>query len=176
MAKKKAPAKKAGPKLVKNAKSAKKAKGAKPGRVWQSSNRGADRAAAAKRAHKTPEQVPLIKGLRRPGLDRACRRIGDNRAAVARMQAEGRDLESHAHDEMRKDKVNTWQSAGVTLVRIQGEERLRVSTSRQTASTAPGKGAGDDIEPVEELEEQQADNAVDDVDAAAGDVDEDQVH
>ncbi len=175
---KKAPAKKAGPKLVKGAKSAKKSAAKKPARVWES-NRGAERAAAAKKTTKAPAQVPLIKGLRIPSLDRHCRHIGDQRAGIARMQAELKDMERLAHEDMRKHRRETWQSAGVTLVRVPGEERLRVTTSRSGDSTAPADTpVADEVEDQDEpTQTAERTEAVDQVDDPGGvDGEEDQVH
>lgn len=134
MAKKKAAAKKAAPKKKVAAPKPRFVKTAK----WQSS-RGSERAAAAKKTTKAEAQIPLIKGLRIPALDRDCRHIADTRSAIARLQAEEKDLERVTHEDMKKYKQVTWQSAGVTLVRVPGEERLRVATSRQSGSTTPGE-------------------------------------
>ncbi len=163
---KKVAAKKAAPKprLVKPAGKTKKVE-SKPARVWQS-KRGATKEVKAKRATRTPEQKPLIEGLRIPKLDRHCRRIGDQRAAIARMQGELKDMERLAHEDMRAEKRETWQAAGVTLVRVPGEERLRVTTSRSSDSTAPVQERETEV-PAQDLQE-----AVDELGDAIGAADD----
>lgn len=177
MAKKKAAAKKAAPKpkSVKGKATAPKKAAAKTApkkgaRVWES-KRGADRAAAAKATTKAPAQVPLIRGLRIPSLDKDCRLIADTRAAIARLQAEEKDLERIAHEDMKKHRQTSWQSAGVTLVRVPGEERLRVTTSRSGSSTSPAEETTAPATPIADEDPQldQAageleDSIVDDVD------------
>lgn len=135
------------PKMKLVAKKAKAAKAAKPARVWKS-NRGEERAAEAKARTKAPAQVPLIRGLRIPALDRVCAQIADTRAAQNRLRGEEADLERHAHKIMIDKKQMTWQSAGVELARVPGDEKLRVRTSRDnsTSTAPPVDDAGDEEE------------------------------
>lgn len=123
---KKAAAKKAPAKKTKPV----KAKASKPSKGRWTAPGAKDRATAAKKATKAETQVPLIKGLRIRSLDNVCGHISDNRAAIARLQGEEADLERQAHDLLKKHDKQSWQHAGVILVRVPGEEKLTVKTVR----------------------------------------------
>lgn len=89
-----------------------------------------DRARAAKAATREPKQAPLIKGLRIRALDNVCAHISDTRAAIARLQGEEADLETHAHSLLKKHDQMSWQFAQVAIMRQPGEEKLIVRTLR----------------------------------------------
>lgn len=114
---------------------------------------GAERAKAAKQVTRAAAQVPLIKGLRIRSLDNVCASIADTRAAINRLKGEEADLERHAHKLLTDHKQTTWQSAGVTLVLVPGQEKLIVKTSRNnsTAEAPPVPPVVEDV-----LEDQPA--------------------
>lgn len=106
-------------------------------RKW-SSGQGKQRAAEMKDRTRVPRQPALIPGALKGdsrALNASCANIADNRAAIARLQAEEKDMERHAHEQMRKEGRTNYSAAGVTLVRVPGEEKLIVRRSRDGAST-----------------------------------------
>lgn len=86
------------------------------------------------------EQLELIKGVRYTELDRACRDIGDNRDEVNRLKGEGADLELNALKRMRIHGVTGYKNAGVTLMIVAGDEKLRVIKDRD-GKASDGGGA-----------------------------------
>lgn len=114
MVKKKA-AKKAAPKKA----AAKAAKKSKPART-------------TRRAAKTPknEQLELVKGVRYTDLDRFCSQIGDNRDEINDLKRQGSDVEQSALKAMRMHGVTGYNYRGVTLMIVEGEQKLRVIKAR----------------------------------------------
>lgn len=89
--------------------------------------------------------------LRIKPLDDICASISDTRGQQADLRAEEAGLEQTALHLMRKHNKTAWRAHGVELVRVPGEEKLRVRTSRDTATaeTEPeDTGTGKDIPPV----------------------------
>jgi hypothetical protein len=117
----------------------------------------------AKSATKAPAQVPLIRGLRIPSLDRHCASIADIRAAKNRLVGEEQTELRSMHKDMIKHNQMSWQSAGVEVVRVPGDEKLRVHTTKET-STAPAQPPVVEDEELEqaagELEESIVDTGV----------------
>src|SRR5262245_33241356 len=86
---------------------------------------------------KTPREqdLPGMENRRIKALDEVCASIADCRGSMNDLRAQEGDLERHALKLMHKHEKQTWQHAGVELLRVPGEEKLRVRTSR-TAATA----------------------------------------
>lgn len=115
----------------------------------------AAKASKATRAKKPKnEQLELIKGVRFSELDRFCRQIGTNRDDVNTLKREGADVEQNAMKAMRLRGVTGYNYAGVTLMIVQGEEKLRVIKARDgqasestgaanTQETGTGQDAGE---------------------------------
>ncbi len=172
-AKKKAAATKRAKAAAPKRAAAKSAKASKSKGRWSAPG-AKDRAAAAKRATKSPEQPPLIKGLRIRALDNVCGHISDTRAAIARLQGEEADLERQAHQLLVKHDQMSWQAAGVAILRKPGEETLIVRTVR-SRGPAPAPQP-EDTEPAPPIDEQPPASQTPERAAAVEDVDDGQVH
>ncbi|CAB4187273.1 hypothetical protein UFOVP1601_16 [uncultured Caudovirales phage] len=93
--------------------------------------------AKAEKTEKTPKSKPL------PGMEEAihtrlntlCEQISETRAQVNQLRGEDNDLCRHALAYMHDNKVRTYRFAGVELARVPGEEKLRVRTSKEAATT-----------------------------------------
>ena len=94
--------------------------------------------------------LPGMEQYRSQKLDNACERIADARATMATLRADEAGDERIALDLMRGVNITSYRYAGVELVRVPGEEKLRVRTSKVNA-TAEGtvqhddSGDGEDI-------------------------------
>lgn len=133
MAKKKAAApKKAAPKSAKK----------KPAKVW-TSGRGKARAAQTKKRTAAPKQPTLFKGLRIRSLDKICEVISDTRAAMNQLRKEEQENKRTAHRLMRENKQMSWSAAGVELIRVPGDEKLRVNTAKETTTAPADEGEAD---------------------------------
>lgn len=128
-----------------------KAKAAKSTTRW-TSGRGEERAKQAKSATQTPKQIPLVKGLRIRALDNICGHISDTRAAIARLQGEEADLELKAHALLQEHKQQTWEHAGVALIRKPGVETMIVKTVRNRPPAAAAQPENGDEAPAPEGE------------------------
>jgi len=96
-----------------------------------------------------PRQVPL-NGME----DVRIRSLDDCAASIAEIRDQMNDLRGQEADQlrraltlMRKHERETWRAAGVELVRVPGEEKLRVRTSKEQATA--------------EVEEEEQDEQVD---------------
>ena len=67
-------------------------------------------------------------------LDNACERISDTRAELNKLREDEAGDERIALDLMRTHDLRSYRHAGVELVRVPGEEKLRVRTSRTSAT------------------------------------------
>ena len=117
---------------------ARKAKAARP----------ASAKTARKRA-KSPEQQELIQGVRYTDLDRLCRNIGDTRDEINRYKGEDADLGLKAIKAMRLHGVTAYKQAGITLMLVPGDEKLRVLKDR-VGKASSGTGAAEPDEPTDE--------------------------
>lgn len=99
------------------------------------------KAKAAKRGRKAPEQLELVKGVRYADLDRFCREIGDNRDEVNELKGEGADLEQGAFKALRLHGVTGYNYAGVTLMIVEGDDKLRVIKARDGQASQGGSGS-----------------------------------
>lgn len=123
------------------ARSAKSARSAKPARV--------SKTAAKSRARRPMPAQQSFEEFRYKDLDRICQGIAETRAEMNRLRGEETDLELQALKTMRLHSSTAYQSAGVELVRVPGEEKLRVRTARERTATAeaPAEPAGEDDQP-----------------------------
>lgn len=87
------------------------------------------------------EQLELVKGVRYVDLDRFCRQIGDNRDEVNDLKRTGADLEQGAMKALRLRGVTGYNYAGVTLMIVEGDDKLRVIKARDGQASQGGSGA-----------------------------------
>lgn len=134
MAKKKAAARRQQPKR----------KAAKPTRERKSSPGRASRAPSAKAAavrkkRQQPEQ-PRLDGVEDDPpiaqLGKVCKSIAETREAINELKGEEAGYEQTALGLMRRNDRTTYHAHGVTLVRVPGEEKLQVKTTKGGAATA----------------------------------------
>jgi len=97
-------------------KTAKPAKAAKPARA------------------RAPRQQALISEARIKPLDDVAATIGDLRDQMNVLRQDEGEQMNLALKLMRKHERTTWKHAGVELVRVPGEEKLRVRTSKEKAT------------------------------------------
>ena len=92
------------------------------------------------------QALPGMEEVRYKDLDRVCESIAETREEINRYKGEENDLEQKALMSMRLHERTTYTFSGVTLVRVPGEEKLRVLNARQrtaSAETQPAADAGD---------------------------------
>lgn len=89
------------------------------------------------KAEKTTKSKPLpgMEGVVHARLNELCEHISETRAQVNQLRGEDNDLCRNALTYMHDNKVRTYRFAGVELARVPGEEKLRVRTSKETATT-----------------------------------------
>lgn len=137
-------------KKKKAAKAVKSARGRAVPRATRSSKSRVSKVAAKSRARKrAPVQQELIKGVRYVDLDRLCRSIGDTRDEINRFKGEDADLGLKAIKAMRVHGVTTYHRAGITLMLVPGDEKLRVLKDR-AGKASSGEGAAEPDEPTDE--------------------------
>lgn len=71
---------------------------------------------------------------RHTALDRFCERIGEIRDELNTLRGDEGDQSRSALSYMRAAGVTSYRHAGVELVRVPGEEKLRVRTSKEQAT------------------------------------------
>ena len=126
MTKKKAPKKKPAPK-----KAAKPAKKAAP-------------TPKARRSRPQSQTLPGFEQVRHSRLDRLCEGIAEVRTEMNEQRTiEGEKCRA-ALVYMHDAKVTTYRFAGVELVRVPGEEKLRVRTTKESATLETDTGTGQD--------------------------------
>jgi hypothetical protein len=76
-------------------------------------------------------------------LDNICKSIAETRGTINELRGEEAGLEQTALKLMREHRKTSWRHAGVELVRVPGEEKLRVRTSKANATA---EQAADDID------------------------------
>ncbi|HLX21654.1 MAG TPA: hypothetical protein VKR23_16025 [Gaiellaceae bacterium] len=99
-----------------------------------------------------PRPLPGMENARIRGLDDICTSIAETREQMNGLRAEETGLESNALKLMRKHQKTSWRHAGVELVRVPGEEKLRVRTARERTATAESEEEPD-VEPHTEPED-----------------------
>lgn len=95
---------------------------------------------------RSPRPVPLpgLEDTRIEALDDVATSIADIRAKMAELrELEGTDLRT-ALKLMRDHGRMTWRAAGVELARVPGEEKLRVRTSKESATAESEEDDGDE--------------------------------
>lgn len=115
---------------------------------------------------KQPHDVvlPGMEQVRNVKLDNLCRQIAETRATQNQCRQDEAGYERAALVEMQRDKrkdakgVFSYRHAGVELVRLIGDEKLRVRTSRDNATSEQagdddGTGQGPGSYPVEPIDE-----------------------
>lgn len=78
--------------------------------------------------------LPGLEQVRSQKLDNICESIADTREQMNTLRTEEKDEKRGALTTMREQNLTTYRHAGVELVRVPGEERLRVRTSKQDAT------------------------------------------
>lgn len=73
--------------------------------------------------------------VRNARLDRLCESIGDARDQINGLKTEEAADQQAALREMHDRNVTAYQHAGITLVRVPGEERILVKKSRTESAT-----------------------------------------
>lgn len=96
--------------------------------------------AAAKTAPKAPRKplrqpaLPGTEQIRNKSLDQCCEGISDTRASMSTARGEEQDLTRRAVQVMQRDRVTAYRHAGVELVLVPGDVKLRVRTLKDTAN------------------------------------------
>jgi hypothetical protein len=78
--------------------------------------------------------------VRNVRLDNFCEALSEIRASQASLRADEQGNMQGALVEMHRTKMNTYRHAGVELLRVEGEEKLRVRV-RAAEATTDGAGA-----------------------------------
>jgi hypothetical protein len=112
-------------------KSVRKAKAKKGG-----SKKAVKRINRSKRAS-GPRSVPLpgMEQVRNAKLDNLCEAISETRTAINDLRATEAGNEQAALKVMQAADCRTYKHAGVELLRVPGDEKLRVRTSKESASS-----------------------------------------
>jgi hypothetical protein len=113
-------------------KSSKRAKGKKAAPKNEYQNRKAKPRLKKKMPRSQP--LPGMEQVRNRNLDRACESIGESRDQMNRIRREEADDLRGALREMHDKNVVVYRHAGVELVRVPGEEKIRVRTTKEAAS------------------------------------------
>jgi hypothetical protein len=78
--------------------------------------------------------LPGMEHMRIEALDDICASLAEIRADKNELIADENGKKNTAHGLMRKFKKFTWRAHGVELARVEGEEKLRVRTTKQSAT------------------------------------------
>jgi hypothetical protein len=110
-----------------------------------------------RRAEKARDQpLPGMEEVRYRDLDNTCNSIAETREEINTLRADETAFEQTALRQMRTHGITSYRHAGVELVRVPGEEKLRVRTARERTATAEteepdDKGDTGDLEPMDGL-------------------------
>jgi hypothetical protein len=98
------------------------------------------------------QALPGMEQVRAVALDHACESISECREQLNNLRAEESGIMQTTLTTMKKLDVMTYRHAGVELIRVPGEERLRVRTSKAqaTAETEPDE----DVEAADEARDE----------------------
>lgn len=102
------------------------------------SKAGKAKAREKKTRHRKPSQ-PTLPGagqVRNRALDRFCEKIGETRDAINELLGEKASIEQSALQQMRRDATFTYTHHGITLVRVPGEDKLKVTKARDGQASA----------------------------------------
>ena len=109
-----------------------------------------------KRAEKPRDQVlPGMEDVRYRDLDNTCNTIAETREEMNALRQAEIGYEQKALAQMRNHNITSYRHAGVELVRVPGEEKLRVRTARERTATAEvepeadEKGDTGDVQPMD---------------------------
>ena len=144
MAKKKATARRQPPKR----------KAAKPTRK-PAARRASPKAAAArtKRKGPSPQRLPGVEeDPPIAALEKVCQSIAETREALNDLKQEEAGYEQAALNLMRRNDRTSYQAHGVTLVRVPGEEKLQVKTTRERTATAQTPAEPEEAEAVDDVD------------------------
>lgn len=111
------------------------------------------------------QSLPGMENRRIAPLDEICHSIADARSQINDLKADEAGFEQTALGLMRQHRKTTWRAHGVELVRVPGEEKLRVRTTRGGAATA-------EVEDESEIDAGDADTPDEGGDASEGRGDE----
>lgn len=100
--------------------------------------------------------LPGMGNARIKALDDICANIASTREDINNLKAEEAGYEQTALNQMRKHNKTTWAHNGVTLVRVPGEEKLQVKTTRARTATAENQDDSPDAQSEEAGEDLQA--------------------
>lgn len=132
-----------------------KKKGTKKAAKKAAPKKAAPKAKAAKKARPRTtsprsQVLPGMEQVRNKALDRVCEGISDVRGDLNRLRGEEQDLQRQAVKAMQADKVTAYRSAGVELVLVPGDVKLRVRTLKAQNADAPAEetGSGQDAEEI----------------------------
>ena len=89
------------------------------------------------------QPLPGMEDARIRPLDDVCANIADTRAQINELKAEEAGFEQTALNLMRQHRRTTSAHAGVTLVRVPGEEKVQVKTTRTRTTTAENQQVED---------------------------------
>lgn len=108
-----------------------------------------------------------------PSLDRCCRALSDVRGQMSDLRADEAAEMQTALNELKRHNRTTYRQHGVELVRVPGEEKLRVRTSKEGASAETEEDAGD-LDPMDAAGagDDQGDDLGDDVDNGGDEFDQ----
>jgi len=90
--------------------------------------------ARGKRRNPSAQTLPGLEQVRSVKLDRLCESIGDGREQMNKLRTEEKDDNRQALRIMHDEDRTVYRHAGVELVRVPGEEKLRVRTTGEDAS------------------------------------------
>ncbi len=86
--------------------------------------------------------LPGMEQVRNRSLDRICEGISETRADMNRLRGEDKDLMMQGVKVMQADEVTAYRFAGVELVLVPGDVKLRVRTMK--AGDVNGDGAAEE--------------------------------
>lgn len=122
------------------------------GKAPKSAARGTKRSSGAsprsssssKRTGPRSQPLPGMEQVRNAKLDRFCESIGEMREQMNTLRADESGELQGALREMHDRNVTAYRHAGVEMVRVPGEEKIRVRTSKEKASDMTPSDTGDD--------------------------------
>lgn len=89
------------------------------------------------------QTLPGMEQVRNKALDRICEGISDVRTDTNRLRGEEADLQRQAVKAMQADKVTAYRFAGVELVLVPGDVKLRVRTLKNQQANADAVDEGE---------------------------------
>lgn len=123
---------------------------------------------AAKKTQRGPRSqvLPGMEQVRNRALDRICESIADERAQKNQLIQDEKDYQREAVKVMQRDKVTAYRFAGVEMVLVPGDVKLRVRTIKaQNADgaepedeTGSGQDAGEIADALTPDDERLAEN------------------